>query len=62
MIVGPIIIGALSDMYSYRTAFAVSTLVFALGAYLTTQIPETRENFLSGKGERPQVNHLRPPE
>ena len=62
MIVGPIIIGALSDMYSYRTAFAVSTFAFALGAYLTTQIPETRENFLSGKGERPQVNHLRPPE
>ena len=60
MIVGPIIIGALSDMYSYRTAFAVSAGVFALGAFLATQIPETRENFLSTKGERPQVNNLRP--
>lgn len=60
MIVGPIIIGVLSDAYSYRTAFAVSTFVFALGAYLTTQIPETRENFLSGKGEGPQVHNLRP--
>ena len=60
MIVGPIVIGVLSDAYSYRTAFAVSAVVFAIGALLTTQIPETRENFLSGKGERPQVNNLRP--
>jgi MFS family permease len=60
MIVGPLVIGALSDMYSYRTAFAVSAIVFALGALLTTRIPETRESFLSEKGERPQVNNLRP--
>ena len=31
MIVGPIIIGVLSDIYSYRTAIAVSAIVFALG-------------------------------
>jgi MFS family permease len=60
MIVGPLVIGALSDMYSYRTAFAVSALVFAIGALLTTRIPETRESYLTGKGERPQVNNLRP--
>jgi MFS family permease len=60
MIAGPIIIGLLSDKYSYRTAFAVSAAVFAFGAVLTTRIPETRENFLSTKGERPQVNNLRP--
>ena len=60
MIAGPIIIGLLSDKYSYRTAFAVSAAVFAFGALLTTRIPETRENFLSAKGERPQVNNLRP--
>ena len=60
MIAGPIIIGLLSDKYSYRTAFAVSAAVFAFGALLTTRIPETRENFLSTKGERPQVNNLRP--
>jgi len=60
MIVGPLVIGALSDMYSYRTAFAVSALVFAFGVFLTTRIPETRENYLTGKGERPQINNLRP--
>ena len=60
MIAGPIIIGLLSDKYSYRTAFAVSAAVFAFGAVLTTRIPETRENFLSTNGERPQVNNLRP--
>ncbi len=60
MIVGPIVIGVLADAYSYRTAFAVSAVVFAIGALLTTRIPETRENFLSEKGERPQINNLRP--
>ena len=60
MIAGPIIIGLLSDKYSYRIAFAVSAAVFAFGAVLTTRIPETRENFLSTKSERPQVNNLRP--
>ena len=60
MIVGPLVIGALSDMYSYRTAFAVSALVFAFGVFLTTRIPETRENYLTEKGERPQINNLRP--
>ena len=60
MIVGPLVIGALSDMYSYRTAFAVSALVFAFGVFLTSRIPETRESYLTGKGERPQINNLRP--
>ena len=58
MIAGPIIIGALSDAYSYRTAFAVSAVVFAIGAAMTTQIPETRQAYLSGEKERPQVNNL----
>jgi MFS family permease len=53
MIIGPLIIGALSDMYSFRTAFAVSALVFAFGTFLTTRIPETREGFLPDKDERP---------
>jgi len=60
MIAGPIIIGALSDAYSYRTAFAVSAVVFAIGTFLTTQIPETRHAYLPGDDERPQVNNLRP--
>lgn len=60
MIVGPLIIGALSDMYSYRTAFALSASVFAVGAILTTLIPETRQSFLSPNGQGPQVENLRP--
>lgn len=60
MIVGPIIIGALSDMYSYRVAFAVSAVAFSIGVFLTTRIPETRQSFLPGEKERPQVNNLRP--
>jgi len=53
MIIGPLIIGALSDLYSFRTAFAISALVFAFGTFLTTRIPETREGFLPEKDERP---------
>ena len=60
MIVGPLVIGALSDAYSYRTAFAVSAVVFAVGTLLTTRIPETRESFLEGQREKPQVNNLEP--
>jgi len=60
IIVGPLIIGALSDAYSYRTAFAVSAAVFAIGALLTTRIPETRQSYLPDKGEEPQVINLRP--
>lgn len=60
MIVGPLIIGALSDLYSYRTAFAVSAIVFAIGVVFTTRIPETRNSYLSGESEKPQINNLRP--
>lgn len=60
MIVGPLVVGALSDIYSYRTAFAISTVAFAIATLLTTRIPETRENFSSHNGEGPQVNNLRP--
>lgn len=60
MIVGPLIIGALSDVYSYRIAFAVSAAVFVVGVFLTTRIPETRGSFMGGKSEEPQVINLRP--
>ncbi|MDA2962879.1 MAG: MFS transporter [Actinomycetota bacterium] len=59
LIVGPIIVGALADIYSYRTAFVVSTAVFAIAALLATQIPETRAKYLSGDSKKPQVNNLR---
>lgn len=60
MIVGPLIIGALSDIYSYRIAFAVSAVVFAFGTFITTRIPETRESYLSGNEEKHQVYSLKP--
>ncbi len=44
MIIGPIIIGWLSDLYSYRTAFAASAAVFTVAVFLATQIPETRKS------------------
>ena len=60
MIVGPIIVGAISDMYSFRIAFALSAAIFSIAVYLTTQIPETRKSHLFGNEERPQVNNLGP--
>ena len=54
MMVGPIVIGWLSDLYSYRTAFAASAAVFTIAVILSTQIPETRNV------EEPQDINLRP--
>ena len=54
MIFGPIIIGWISDMYSYRTAFGVSAVIFTAVLFLVYQIPETRNL------EGPQVNNLKP--
>jgi len=54
MIFGPIIIGWISDVYSYRTAFGFSAAIFAIALALVYKIPDTRN------GERPQVNNLRP--
>ena len=54
MIFGPIIIGAISDVYSYRTAFGFSAVMFTLVLFLVYQIPETRNV------EGPQVNNLKP--
>jgi len=54
MIFGPIIIGAISDVYSYRTAFGFSAVIFTFVLLLVYQIPETRNV------EGPQVNNLKP--
>ena len=54
MIFGPIIIGWISDVYSYRTAFGFSAVIFTLVLYLVYRIPETRNV------EGPQVNNLKP--
>ena len=54
MIVGPVVVGWLSDLYSYRVAFGASAVIFLVVLYLAYQIPETRNT------EGPQVNNLRP--
>jgi MFS family permease len=54
MMVGPIVIGAISDAFSYRTAFGFSAAIFLIVLALVYQIPETRNV------EGPQVNNLKP--
>jgi len=54
MMVGPIVIGAVSDLYSYRAAFGLSAAIFVIALALVYQIPETRNV------EEPQVKNLRP--
>ena len=54
MIFGPIIIGWISDVYSYRTAFGASAVIFLLAMVLVYRIPETRNV------EGPQVKNLKP--
>ena len=54
MMVGPIIIGAVSDFFSYRAAFGMSAAIFVIALALVYQIPETRNV------EGPQVKNLRP--
>jgi MFS family permease len=54
MMIGPIVIGAISDVYSYRTAFGFSAAIFIVVLVLVYQIPETRNV------EGPQVTNLKP--
>jgi len=54
MIFGPIIIGWISDLYSYRIAFAASAVIFSIALILVYRIPETRN------AEGPQVKNLKP--
>jgi len=54
MMVGPVVIGAISDAFSYRAAFGASTAIFLIVLVLVYQIPETRNV------EGPQVSNLRP--
>jgi MFS family permease len=54
MIFAPVIIGWISDVYSYRAAFGFSAAIFAIALALVYKIPETRNV------EGPQVKNLRP--
>ena len=46
MIVGPLTVGFLSDIFSFRVAFAFSALVFSVGVILAYRLPETRKSHL----------------
>jgi MFS family permease len=54
MMIGPVVIGAISDLYSYRTAFGFSAAIFIVVLALVYQIPETRNV------EGLQVRNLKP--
>jgi MFS family permease len=46
MIVGPILVGFLTDNYSYQTAFLVSAVISAIAILLSVLLPETRSTHL----------------
>ena len=46
MMVGPIVVGAICDAYSYRTAFAATGVIFLIAVVLSYRLPETRSSYL----------------
>jgi MFS family permease len=46
MIFGPVIVGLLTDLYSYQTAFLVSAGIWVLAILLAAILPETRLSHL----------------
>ncbi len=55
MMVGPILLGYISDHFSYRTAIAFSAAVFSLAIIAAIRIPETNSARLGDSG-KPQLN------
>lgn len=55
MMVGPVLLGFVSDHYSYRTAIGVSAAVFSLAILTAIRIPETNTARL-GVSQKPQLN------
>ena len=43
MIVGPIVVGAISDIYSFRAAFGATAVIFSIVLILGSRLPETRK-------------------
>jgi len=43
MIIGPIVVGAISDLYSFRVAFAATAVIFSVVLILGARLPETRK-------------------
>lgn len=55
MMIGPILLGYISDHFSYRTAIAFSAAVFSLAIIAAIKIPETNSARL-GDSPKPQLN------
>jgi MFS family permease len=43
MIVGPIVVGAISDIFSFRAAFGATAVIFSIVLILGSRLPETRK-------------------
>ncbi len=43
MIIGPIVVGAISDIYSFRAAFGATAVIFSIVLILGSRLPETRK-------------------
>jgi MFS family permease len=46
MIVGPILVGFLTDTYSFQVAFIASAIVYSVAILLAIILPETRQSKL----------------
>ena len=55
MMVGPVLLGFVSDFFSYRAAIGVSAAVFSLAIFAAIRIPETNTARL-GNSQKPQLN------
>lgn len=55
MMVGPVLLGFVSDFFSYRAAIGVSAAVFSLAIFAAIRIPETNTARL-GDSQKPQLN------
>jgi MFS family permease len=54
MMVGPLLLGVVADLFTYRTAVLVSALVFSLAIFIAIRIPETNSARL-GDSAKPQL-------
>ncbi|MFM7542642.1 MAG: MFS transporter [Actinomycetales bacterium] len=54
MIVGPLLLGVIADLFSYRDAILVSAIIFSVAIFIAIRIPETNSVRL-GDSEKPQL-------
>lgn len=47
MIVGPVIVGYITDLYSFRAAFIATAIIFSIAIVLSARLPETRRSHVN---------------